>query len=110
MKTLSQNSYNCRVIILLVLLILPCYVHVLNASWHLDDYLNIVDNSRIQMNTLSLEDIKDSFFANPRESDKPYRPVAMLSFALNWYHGKAMFPGIAWSILQFMRQWRFFFF
>jgi len=85
MKTLSQNSYNCRVIILLVLLILPCYVHVLNASWHLDDYLNIVDNSRIQMNTLSLEDIKDSFFANPRESDKPYRPVAMLSFALNWY-------------------------
>jgi len=85
MKISNQKPYKCRVLVLLIVLIGLCYAHTLNASWHLDDYPNIVNNARIHLTTLSFEDISNSLFANPRVSDKLYRPVPMLSFALNWY-------------------------
>jgi len=93
MKKHNRNLHGCRVLVLFAFLICTCYAHVLSSSWHFDDYPNIVENSRIHLNALSLEGVKDSFFANPKGDDKPYRPVAMLTFALNWYLGESNVSG-----------------
>ena len=68
------------------------YANSFNASWHLDDYENIVQNSKIHIQDLSFKSLKQTFFAS---SDRGifaetslYRPLPMLSFALNWYFGK----------------------
>jgi protein O-mannosyl-transferase len=63
----------------------------LNASWHLDDFPNIVANPLIRVSDLSMGSLlrasnlfqdQNAFF-----SGTSYRPVAFLSFALNWYAG-----------------------
>ena len=53
------------------------------ASWHLDDFPNIVRNEKIHLTRFDFNSVVDTFFAGP--SGKPYRPVTMASFALNWY-------------------------
>jgi len=62
------------------------------ASWHMDDYPNIVDNPRIHINDFKLKDFKEALFAGYDEGQylgrRVYRPVSMLTFALNWYIGK----------------------
>jgi tetratricopeptide (TPR) repeat protein len=51
-----------------------------------------VDNPRLHLNELSFQGIFQTFHALPPQgtfqSEKLYRPVACLSFALNWYFGK----------------------
>ena len=65
------------------------YSSSLSASWHLDDYQNIVRNDKIHLSTLTPASLKDTFFAGT--SDKLYRPVPMASFAINWFqHGAAV--------------------
>ena len=69
------------------------YANSFNASWHLDDYQNIIQNQKIHIQNVSPKSLKGTFFAS---SDRGfftetslYRPIPMLSFALNWYFGKA---------------------
>ncbi len=76
---------------LLVVLTFIIYGNTLNSSWHLDDYDNITENSKLHMENLQLTSIVQSFFAKPHsniENPKLYRPVACLTFAFNWYFGK----------------------
>ena len=78
--------------ILLSLLILLSYSNTFHASWHLDDQPNIINNYYLHLDNLKLESIIHTFFTNPHDplhiGSKMYRPIACLSFALNWYVGK----------------------
>ncbi|MCG8567727.1 MAG: hypothetical protein MI747_21885 [Desulfobacterales bacterium] len=74
------------------------YSNSYRASWHLDDWDNIVRNPGIQISVLSLQSIGQTFFAPPPKTLKPgekrlYRPLPMMSFALNWYFGGANVGG-----------------
>ena len=65
------------------------YSNTFNASWHFDDYPNIINNSNLHIKNLQLKSIYKTFFARPgTASDSLYRPVSCLTFALNWYFGK----------------------
>ena len=75
---------------LLFVLIFLVYSNTFRASWHLDDYPNITLNNRLHINELTHDGILRSFFANPQphKFKELYRPIACLTFAMNWYVGK----------------------
>ena len=72
----------------LFLLVLVCYSNTFQASWHLDDYINIVKAERMQLDRLTLDSLLDTFFYSKKSGDYLYRPLSRLSFALNWYFGQ----------------------
>jgi tetratricopeptide (TPR) repeat protein len=79
----------CIAFALLFLLIFIIYSNTFRASWHLDDYHNIVQNAALRINDLHPRTILQTFFTASQEGlvlkKKLYRPLACLSFALNWY-------------------------
>ena len=61
------------------------YFGTFDHSFHLDDKENIWNNHFIQISNISIRDLKNAAFANVTN---PERPVANISFALNYYiHG-----------------------
>ncbi len=80
---------------LLMLLIFLIYSNTFNAAWHLDDFPNITLNAKLHLDELSHNAILGSFFANPQlhKYKDLYRPVACLTFALNWYVGQENVAG-----------------
>ena len=78
--------------LLAALFLLPilAYSNTLKSSWHLDDYDTIVTNTRLHLSDLSVESVYKSFFSR---SDKLFRPVACLTFGLNWYFGEGQVAG-----------------
>ena len=83
---------NLIIYILLFLIVLGAYSTNYKASWHFDDYPNIVDNPRIHINEFKFKYFKEALFAAYDDGQylgkHLYRPVSMLTFALNWYMGK----------------------
>lgn len=83
--------------LLLSLLIIIIYSNTFCASWHFDDKPNIVNNYHLHLKDLKPESLTRSLYSNPRNpwniSEKMYRPVACLTFALNWYFGKDSVTG-----------------
>ncbi len=81
------------VLLLLSLLIIGGYANVFQAAWHLDDKPNILNNIPLHIDNLHPQTLKATLFAHPKNPYEPskrmYRPVACLSFALNWYFGQA---------------------
>lgn len=93
LKLLTENSLSvCRkntfAFIAISIIILSIYSNTYNTSWHLDDENNILKNQPLHLNELNWQNIKNTFFANIDGSGKIYRPVACLSFAINYYFGK----------------------
>jgi hypothetical protein len=79
-------------LVLLFLLILIIYSNTFDAAWHLDDYQNITHNPHFnKIKNLNVSTLWASLHSpiNQRIS----RPVAMLSFALNWYIGSNQVVG-----------------
>ncbi|MEA3437531.1 MAG: tetratricopeptide repeat protein, partial [Thermodesulfobacteriota bacterium] len=78
--------------VLLLFLILPIYSNTFYASWHFDDKPNIINNYKLHLKNLHPKSLVRTFFTNPRNpweiSERIHRPVACLTFALNWYFGK----------------------
>jgi tetratricopeptide (TPR) repeat protein len=76
----------------LAVLILLIYANTFDASWQLDDKPNIIENHFLHIEDLRPESLISTFFTqpkNPRETgNKLHRPIANLTFALNWYFGK----------------------
>jgi len=72
----------------LFLLVFAVYSNTFQAAWHLDDYPNIVHNSRLHLYDLRLDSISKSLSSRPSSFFDLYRPVACLTFALNWYFAK----------------------
>jgi len=80
----SPNKYLLFEIVSLVLLTVIIYGGTLNHSFHLDDGSNISSNKFIQISNLSIDELVKAGF----ESFNHKRPVANISFALNYYfHG-----------------------
>jgi tetratricopeptide (TPR) repeat protein len=85
---LSEYRKKIFVFITLFIIILSIYSNTFQAPWHFDDTSNIVENSALHLTKFSWPNIKKTFFAKPRPPGELYRPVACLSFALNYYFGK----------------------
>lgn len=68
-------------------LLLSLYANSFNASWHMDDKPNIVNNQALHISDLAPQTLWKTFFANPLKAHKLYRPLPCLSFAINCYVG-----------------------
>lgn len=81
----------------LLLLILACYSNSFKASWHFDDYSNIVNKPVLHLEKLTFKSITQTFYSrseNSRADDKKmFRPLACLTFGLNWYVGRDRVAG-----------------
>ena len=88
----SDHKLPARQTVLAVLaiaaLILSAYSNTFDASWHFDDEQNIVNNRRLHLTELTLENIGQTFIASMNGRGDLYRPVACFTFALNYYFGK----------------------
>jgi len=88
----ETNLSSCRkyvfAFIVLFIIILTIYSNTFHASWHFDDESNILKNKPLHLSELSWHNIKKTFFASIDGSGRLYRPVACLSFAINYYFGK----------------------
>lgn len=73
---------------LLFFLLLLVYLNSFTAEWHLDDNANIVNNQALHIQTLMPESLGQTLYASPLHSDKLYRPLAYLSFGVNWFISK----------------------
>ena len=87
------NKRVCFILGLLLLAIIVAYSNTLNASWHLDDYPNIVENAELHLKDLQPLSLVKAFYSHPWPTFDLYRPVACLSFALNWYAGQNRVAG-----------------
>jgi tetratricopeptide (TPR) repeat protein len=72
-------------------MILLAYSNTFHSSWHLDDRPNILDNQGLHISDLNAESLIRTFYTSPQRGGaigkQLYRPVACLTFALNWYFG-----------------------
>ena len=81
-KIFEKSRYG-RVFCLLAICIVLVYSNVLQSSWHLDDYENIVGNPHILIRDLEPHTLWGALAGSPEGRPLPYRSVAFLSFALN---------------------------
>ena len=79
---------NLFAFISLLIIILSIYSNTFDASFHFDDWANIQTNKALFLEKLSWANVTKTFFANPMEEGKFYRPVACFSLALNYYFGR----------------------
>jgi len=77
---------------LLCFLIVSIYSNSFYAAWQFDDKPNIINNHHLHITDLAPQSLVKTLFTNPKNpweiGQKLYRPVACLTFALNWYFGK----------------------
>ncbi|MGD9976043.1 MAG: tetratricopeptide repeat protein, partial [Desulfatirhabdiaceae bacterium] len=77
---------------LIILLVGIIYANSTDGAWHFDDYPNIVWNTRLHLSDLYPQSILQTFYTptlgNPRADGDLYRPVAGLTFGLNWFWGQ----------------------
>ena len=89
---MQLQKRNLIIFLLLFLFVFIAYSNNYNASWHMDDYPNIVDNPRLHIKDFKFKNFEKALFAGYDKgeyaSEKLYRPLPMLTFALNWYTGK----------------------
>ncbi len=59
------------------------------GEWHYDDYFNILHNQNVQITSLNAESlIKSLYLGDPEKGARLSRPLAYLSFAINYYFGR----------------------
>ena len=74
---------------LLVALCLVVYANGMTGTFTYDDKAIIRDNPRIRMPSRVGEIFTTSYFGGPRGSGSAYRPVLLLSYAVQWWiHGR----------------------
>jgi hypothetical protein len=84
LPTFFSNNYFPLEIVCLVLAIVAVYLGTIDHPFHFDDRENISNESFLQISSLSFDELKKAVF----ESTNRNRPVANISFALNYYvHG-----------------------
>jgi protein O-mannosyl-transferase len=88
----SNRSDGLKAALLLAALIGIIYSTSLYASWQFDDLPNIIQNEKLHISDLKPTTLYRTFFASPAagdpRQDKLFRPVSMLTLALNWYVGQ----------------------
>jgi len=68
---------------MIVAIVFIIYSNTFQSPWILDDFQNIVNNPRIQISSLSLKNVTESFFSNTLTPEKLYRPLSCFTFAMN---------------------------
>ncbi len=71
--------------IVLFLFLSVIYYNSFDGAWQFDDRPNIVENGNIFLKTFDWNNIKNTFYAP--DGGRISRPLAYLSFALNYYFG-----------------------
>ncbi|MCC8362493.1 hypothetical protein LK996_05325 [Lysobacter sp. A6] len=69
--------------LLLVLCVVAAYVPGLHGGFIFDDYPNVIDNARVKLEHLTANGLSSAAFSS--EASSLQRPIAMLTFALNYY-------------------------
>ncbi len=87
----TKQYHCCFAYLLIFLACISAYSNSFHASWHLDDGPNILDNANVHLKEISLSGLAraSTFFqddASPQAVVR-FRPIATISFALNWYVG-----------------------
>jgi tetratricopeptide (TPR) repeat protein len=77
-----------RALILIFTAILVTYANSLDCDWHYDDLFNIVDNPAIRMDRFDKESIARAILEGGQRKDRVMRPLAYLSFAINYRFGQ----------------------
>ena len=77
----TSPKFETLLLSLLAIVVILIYADTLTTPFILDDIHNIRDNPHIRITSLSLENIIRAGFQSPQSS----RPVANISFALNYY-------------------------
>lgn len=76
--------------------LLLIYSNSFHSPFHFDDTPNILANSNVQPESLTWEELRDSFYGTHLDQERIKRPLSYLSLALNyyfngedvfWYHG-----------------------
>ncbi|MFH1992528.1 MAG: tetratricopeptide repeat protein [Pseudomonadota bacterium] len=78
------NRFHRRAALAICLLGILIYSNTLNCGFVFDDQQNITENQYIRLTDLGLEKLTAAAFKSPM----PNRPVANISFAVNYYLGK----------------------
>ncbi len=82
---MGENNKNFRVFGLLALALLLVYSNTFRSPWHFDDHSNIRQNPGVHLEKLDSQSILGALKYQDAFSS---RPLAHLSFAVNWYFGK----------------------
>ncbi|MFC1829852.1 hypothetical protein ACFL0O_09590, partial [Thermodesulfobacteriota bacterium] len=82
----ESRKYAFTFTILFVALII-IYANSFRCGWHFDDYPNIVENTHVHLESLSLKNIVKTFYVKDFEHKGVVRPLSYLSFALNYHIG-----------------------
>jgi hypothetical protein len=75
-----------KVLLLLACLIFLAYSNTFHSPWILDDYQNIIDDIPIHLTNLDGDSLWKLIKAS-MTGERLNRPLARLTFALNWYFG-----------------------
>jgi tetratricopeptide (TPR) repeat protein len=81
-RNLSSCRKNLFAFTALAVIILAIYSNTFDASWHFDDFRNLLGHPGMQINSLTWSEIKGTLSAN---RGRLYRPVSALSLGLNYY-------------------------
>ncbi len=81
----SETAKYAFTFISLFLSLIIIYGNSFQCDWHLDDFANIVYNPNVRIQSLSLENIKKTFYGRSSDQTKINRPLSYLTFALNYH-------------------------
>lgn len=77
--------------ILIGILAVLVYGNTLQSEWHMDDHHNILNNPGVRIKSLWPSDLTTALFGRmdklQYKEDKLRRPLAKMTFAMNWYFG-----------------------
>jgi len=85
-----RKRFNLIVCLASIVFGIGLYWHTLDYPFELDDVLNIVNNHYIRLQRLDFESLHDAAFKSILKT----RPIANLSFALNYYFSEYRLPRI----------------
>jgi protein O-mannosyl-transferase len=88
----EEHPGRCNVpfaVLSFLVMLLLIYGNSFFGEWHFDDYHNIVDNPNVHMQGLSWNEFCATFYgvADGPEGHHVTRPIAFLSFGLNYFFG-----------------------
>lgn len=88
---MSSFQKNCFAFIAISIILVAIYFNSFQTVFHFDDGVNILKNKYVHLEKFNWQGIKRTFFAGGSKGDiyhpTLYRPVAMFSFAMNYYFG-----------------------
>jgi len=112
MSTRKYNVFNkkaCCAFLLLSFLIFLIYSNTFHASWHFDDYTNIINDANICIKVIDIKSVHRSFFR--ANGGKISRPLSRLTFAVNWYFSRYDVTGyhIVNTVIHLLTAWILYF-